>query len=150
MLFVRKLVLHPFWSLRATWPPVLLFVLAVLVAFSVPVPWLSGLVLVGACVLIFDSLARHRQFAALRLVVRRAGGLSGEALAQFRQARRSWCSRTAAMAAADAEGHGRQARHLVREWGYRPWHVFPDGAFRRRSTFLRLDFWKSVLGISRG
>jgi hypothetical protein len=135
------------WSLRATWPPLLLAVGAGVVGLIVPIWWLSVLSALAVIVLLFDCLARDRQFRELRLALRRAGGLSGQALARFRKARNAWCSRRAALAAATAEGLGLEARNLVDEWGYKPWHVFPDGAFTARSPFLRRDFWFSVLGL---
>ncbi len=52
-----------------------------------------------------------------------------------------------ALAAAQAEGLGREARNLVAKWGYKPWHVFPDKAFTRHSPFLKPRFWRSVLGL---
>ncbi|WP_300542344.1 hypothetical protein [Maricaulis sp.] len=135
------------WLLRATWPPLLLAggCLAVL-AVSPPV-WIAALACAGLALLTCDALARHRQYRDLRLVVRAAQGLSGGALIEFRRARTSWCTRRAALAAAGAEGFGRDARRLVEKWGYRPWHVFPDRAFTRHSPFLRRGFWRSVVGL---
>lgn len=122
---------------------------ALLVAATSPWIWLSVLGFAGAGLLLLDTWARQRQFLAQRLSLRRSGGLSGEALARFRKARTAWCSRRAAMAAAHAEGFGIESRRMVRSWGYRPWHVFPDRAFTSSSPFLRASFWKSVLGMGR-
>ena len=111
--------------------------------------WWGLLCLTGAGLLCFDSPARHREFRVLRHSVRIAEGLTGEALARFRAARTTWCSRRAAIAAAHAEGFGADARALVTSWGYKPWHVFPDRAFTRASPFLKPSFWLSVLGARR-
>ena len=138
------------WSFRATWPPLLLLVLALGLAWLSPFLWLDILCFLSVALLTFDTFARQKQFETLRLALRRAGGLTGHALARFRKARTSWCTRRAALAATLAEGFGAESRNLVREWGYKPWHVFPDEAFTARSPFFRLGFWKSVLGFSRG
>ena len=137
------------WSLKATWPPLLLATGALVIAALSSWVWLSIMGILGAGLLLVDMIARQRQFLAQRLSLRRAGGLSGEALARFRKARTAWCSRRAAMAAAHAEGFGEDSRRMVRSWGYKPWHVFPDRAFTASSPFLRLSFWRSVLGLSR-
>jgi hypothetical protein len=146
---IFRALLDRLWFLRATWPPLCLAVVCLTLSrLQMPV-WWGVLCVIGALLLCTDSLARHREFRALRHSVRLARGLSGEALARFRAARTTWCSRRAAIAAAYAEGFGTDARALVDDWGYKPWHVFPDRAFSLRSPFLRLSFWQSVLGIRR-
>jgi len=137
------------WFLRATWPPLLLAAECIVISRFHDAWWWWFVCLLGAVLLCFDSLARHREFLSLRHSVRLARGLSGEALARFRAARSTWCSRRAAIAAAHAEGFGADARALVNDWGYKPWHVFPDRAFSLRSPFLRSSFWLSVLGVRR-
>lgn len=137
-------------ALGPVWPPLLLALGCILLVLASPFLWLDGLALVTIGVLCLDTLARHREYRALRLALRRARGLTGPARILFRRARSSWCTRRAALAASQAEGFGREARALVGKWGYRPWHVFPDGAFTRRSPFLRFAFWRSVLGLGRG
>lgn len=136
------------WSFRAVWPPVFLAASALALAFVSPWLWLSVLAGTGVVVLLFDIRARHKQYADLRRALRRAGGLTGEAMARFRKARTAWCSRRAAIAAAHAEGFGRESRAAIQHWGYRPWHVFPDRAFSLQTPFLRVSFWRSVLGLS--
>ncbi|WP_291844202.1 hypothetical protein [Maricaulis sp.] len=137
------------WFLRATWPPLLLAVGCLSLSSLNAHLWWGLLCLAGAGLLCFDSLARHREFRVLRHSVRIAEGLTGEALARFRAARTTWCSRRAAIAAAHAEGFGADARALVEGWGYKPWHVFPDRAFTRSSPFFKPAFWLSVLGVRR-
>jgi len=137
------------WYLRSTWPPLVLALVCLLASLLHTSLWWGVACGVGALLLIADSLARHREFRALRHSVRAACGLTGEALARFRAARSTWCSRRAAIAAAQAEGFGLDARALVVGWGYKPWHVFPDRAFTINSPFLRLAFWQSVLGLRR-
>ncbi|MAC88955.1 MAG: hypothetical protein ACJA0K_000748 [Maricaulis maris] len=137
------------WYLRATWPPLVLAATCLLASLLHASVWWGVACATGALVLVIDSLARHREFRALRHSVRAACGLTGEALARFRAARSTWCSRRAAIAAAQAEGFGLDARALVTGWGYKPWHVFPDRAFSLNSPFLRLAFWQSVLGFKR-
>jgi hypothetical protein len=136
-------------SLPAIWPPLLLAGSAALIGWLSPWIWLSALAAIGVMLMLIDSLARRRQYARMRIALRQAGGLTGPALARFRKARTAWCTRRAVLAAAYIEGFGRESRALIRDWGYRPWHVFPDGAFTARTPFIRLGFWKSVLGLSR-
>jgi hypothetical protein len=149
MKFTSTFAFRPLLSLSAIWPPLLLAVLAGVIGLFSPFIGLKIAAVIGVFLLITDTIARHRQFEELRLALRRTGGLTGHALARFRKARTAWCSRRAALAATVAEGFGRESRELVHSWGYRPWHIFPDGAFSTRSPFLRLEFWKSVLGLSR-
>ncbi|OLF73063.1 hypothetical protein AWH62_08925 [Maricaulis sp. W15] len=137
------------WFLRATWPPLVLAVCCALLSLVHAQLWWGLVCLGGASLLCFDSVARHREFRALRHSVRVAKGLTGEALARFRAARSTWCSRRAAIAAAHAEGFGADARALVDGWGYKPWHVFPDRAFTFGSPFFKPAFWQSVLGLRR-
>lgn len=149
MQILLRLVRYQIWSLRATWPPLLLCLTALSLAWlSAPVlPVGSVLLATGAAILVFDAAARLRQAELIRAEIEHIGCLDGSALSVFRQARASWCSRRAALAAASAAGQGNAARQLVAKWGYRPWHVFPDHAFTARSPFLRAGFWKSVLGM---
>ena len=144
----ENMISFQLWSLRATWPPLLLLSGAVLTMMASPVVWLSVFAAFGALVLGLDSVARLKEFVRLRALFEQAGAIEGRALAEFRRSRSSWCSRRAALAAAKAAGLGQQARDQVRAWGYRPWHVFPDRAFSTRSPFLRVNFWRSVLGLS--
>ncbi|WP_323761342.1 hypothetical protein [Maricaulis sp.] len=137
------------WFVRATWPPLLLAVGCLALSRVYEPIWWAGLCVAATILLCLDSAARHREFRRLRHSVRKARGLSGEALARFRAARTTWCSRRAAIAAAHAEGFEDDARALVSGWGYKPWHVFPDRAFSFNSPFLRASFWQSVLGWRR-
>ena len=147
---LNRYFIDQLWFFRATWPPLALSVLVSAIAWFSPLLWLDILSLLGIGLLTLDTFARQKQFSDLRLELCRAGGLTGHALARFRKARTAWCSRRAAIAASFAEGFGEESRLLVHEWGYKPWHIFPDGAFTKRSPFLRMGFWKSVLGFSRG
>ncbi|WP_300552030.1 hypothetical protein [Maricaulis sp.] len=149
MQILLRLVRYQIWALCATWPPLLLCLLALGLAWlgASALPAGSVLLATGAAILVFDAAARLRQAEMIRAEILCIGGLQGSALKVFRQARASWCSRRAALAAASAAGQGRTARELVEKWGYRPWHVFPDHAFSARSPFLRAGFWKSVLGL---
>ena len=56
------------WSLRATWPPLLLLGSALIVALASPYLWLSVLAVLGVFVLSLDSAARLREFVRLRAV----------------------------------------------------------------------------------
>jgi hypothetical protein len=130
------------------WPPLLLAAGCLVLALGAFSPlWLDVLALLGCVVLCLDTAARYRQYRMLRTALRRANGVSGRAKVLFRRARTTWCTRRAALAAAHAEGYGREARALVGRWGYRPWHVFPDGTFTRQSPFLKPAFWLSVVGL---
>ena len=148
---MSALILHTrsgLFSLSATWPPLILALGCVLILALSPPLWLAIGAAGGLLVLCLDALARHRQYRDLRRVFRAARGLTGQGLVEFRRARSSWCTRRAALAAAHAEGLGRDARDLIARWGYKPWHIFPDHAFTRRSPFLKWRFWRSVLGLS--
>ena len=147
---MTALILHTrssFWSLRAIWPPLFLALVCLAVLVLSPPLWLGLTALGGFSILCLDAAARLRQYKDLRRVLQAAKGLTGRGLVEFRRARASWCTRSAALAAAQAEGLGREARNLVAKWGYRPWHVFPDKAFTRHSPFLKPRFWRSVLGL---
>jgi hypothetical protein len=147
---MTALLLHTrsgLWSLLAIWPPLFLALLCLAILLVSPPLWLGLAALGGFGILVLDAAARLRQYKDLRLVMRAARGLSGRALVEFRRARTSWCTRSAALAAAQAEGLGREARRLIAKWGYKPWHVFPDRAFTRHSPFLKPAFWRSVLGL---
>ena len=137
---------HQTRGLRATWPPLVLLVMALSVAVFVPVWPLRLLAALGVFVLSFDVRARFMDYRRIRVRIARSGALIGAARTQLRSSSTSWCTRRAAIAAAYAEGLGHEAHALVKQWGYRPWHVFPDGAFTTHSPFLRISFWKSVLG----
>lgn len=133
------------------WPPLVLALLCMMLALGVFVPlWLDVLALTGCAILCLDTAARYRQYRVLRRALRRANGVSGRARVLFRRARSTWCTRRAALAAARAEGFGQEARALIGRWGYRPWHVFPDGTFTRHSPFLKPAFWRSVVGMGTG
>lgn len=134
-------------AISSVWPPVFLAVCCLALAAFSPFLWLSLLALAAFGLLCLDTMARYRDYLTLRRAMRQARGLTGPARALFRRARSSWCTRRAALAAAYSEGFGAEARALVGKWGYKPWHVFPDGAFSRRSPFLRFAFWRSVLGL---
>lgn len=141
----------PIAILEPIWPPLALAALCAALAIGVfDAFWLDGLAWLGCGVLCLDSLARFRQYRVIRAALRRENGVTGRARRLFRQARSTWCTRRAALAAAQAEGFGREARALVARWGYRPWHVFPDRSFSRRSPFLRIAFWRAVLGLPVG
>ncbi|MAK64189.1 MAG: hypothetical protein CMF75_05505 [Maricaulis sp.] len=147
---MTALLLHsrsPFWSLRAIWPPLLLALACLAILALSPPLWIGLAALAGFSILVLDATARLRQYRDLRAGLRAARGLTGRALVEFRRARTSWCTRSAALAAAQAEGWGKEARALVSRWGYKPWHVFPDKAFTRHSPFLKPRFWRSVLGL---
>jgi hypothetical protein len=69
------------WYLRATWPPLVLAATCLLASLLHASVWWGVACATGALVLVIDSLARHREFRALRHSVRAACGLTGEALA---------------------------------------------------------------------
>jgi len=139
---------QPIRRLAPVWPPLLLALASLALALWFPAPvWFDLLALGGFAVLSLDVAARYRQYRALRAALRHAGGVSGRARMLFRRARSTWCTRRAALAAAQAEGFGCEARALVAQWGYRPWHIFPDGSFSRRSPFLKIAFWRAVIGL---
>ena len=73
----------------------------------------DALAILGCGVLVLDTAARYRQYRVLRMALRQANGVTGQARRLFRRARSTWCTRRAALAAAHAEGFGREARALV-------------------------------------
>lgn len=139
---------HPVRLLTPVWPPLLLALACLAPVVLLPAPLWFDVPALGACaILCLDIAARYRQYRVLRAALQRARGVNGPARTLFRRARSTWCTRRAALAAAQAEGFGPEARALVAQWGYRPWHVFPDGSFSRRSPFLKTAFWRAVVGL---
>lgn len=130
------------------WPPLMLGLvcLSAIVFLRAPL-WFDVLAMSSFAILCCDVAARYRQYRSLRVALRQARGMRGRAKTLFRRARSTWCTRRAALAAAQAEGFGSEARALIAQWGYRPWHVFPDGSFSRHSPFLKLAFWRAVVGL---
>jgi len=134
--------------LGPVWPPLVLGLTCLAAALFLGAPlWFDVLAMSGFAILCCDVAARYRQYRALRVALQQARGVRGRAKGLFRRARSTWCTRRAALAAAEAEGYGTEARALVVQWGYRPWHVFPDGSFSRHSPFLKIAFWRAVVGL---
>ena len=133
-------------SLLAIWPPMALFVTALSVA-SMPVPLvLRAAAVAGVLILVFDISARMRDYR--RVVARLAldPSLLNRHVVRYKP---SWCQRTVLYWAADA-ALGREGRDYVgRQFaamGYRWFHFFPDRTFTRDSPFLKVKFWRSLIG----
>lgn len=153
MRIVRELI----FSIFAVYPPL------VLMALSLTVTLLLGGVIVGGLnalvmmILTLDAAARHREYGVLRSALQTyerrlrsrapAAGVGRRVMQLIGRMQYSWCSRQAAHAACCAEGYHALAWSQFRGWGYRPWHLFPKGTFTRQSPFLKLSFWRAVIGM---
>jgi hypothetical protein len=133
-------------SLLAIWPPMALFATSLTVA-ALPVPlFLRAAAIGGVIILMLDITARLRDF---RQVVGRLAldpALLNRHIVRYKP---SWCQRTVLYWAAD-EALGRESRAYVgrqfAEMGYRWYHFFPDRTFTRESPFLKLKFWRNLVG----
>lgn len=109
--------------------------LSVLLVFLLLGYCLSPYVYLGAFILSLDTVARYRDFCRLRMA-RPRDFLDVKLYAAYR--RHSWCSRGI------CEAVFPESKYVFREWGYRSYHVLPDGF---PFVFLKLRFWKSVIGV---
>jgi len=135
-----------FVSVLAVWPPLTLFAGALSVA-SMPVPLLLRMAAIGGMlILLFDISARLRDFRRVAANLEREPSLLPRHVPRYK---RSWCQRTvlywAAYRALGEEG-GSYVRAQYDRMGYRWFHFFPDKTFTRESPFLRLNFWRSLIG----
>lgn len=136
---------------RATWPPLLIFSLFLMAAFSAafllpePLWWIAcGGCGLGAGIMLCDALGRWEDCKALR-----GFGVTESGLRLFDwrlkydlkvyTLQQSWCGRAAAVAAEPA------LSGWFYEQGYRWYHIFPDHAFTRHSPFLKMSFWRGVM-----
>ena len=133
--------------LFAVWPPLALLASSLAVANLTFLPLALRLAaVVGVCILVFDISARLRDFRRVASNLSYDPELLPRHVARYK---RSWCQRTVLHWAAFA-ALGREGRHYVRaqyeRMGYRWFHFFPDKTFTRESPFLRLNFWRSLVG----
>ena len=111
---------------------------SILLLFSlVCVVWLPCF-LVLSTILLFDVLARHKDYKSL------CKSLTQEnLLTKFKRHRRSACQRYACKAAARQKGL--TYKGTFKTMGYKWYHVFPDGTFSRDCPFLKLAFYKVLV-----
>ncbi len=107
----------------------------VFAVFFVLTLFIHPIFLIGCGVMAFDALARQREYIRLsRYTLEQAYGYG-----IVKKMRYSWCSRGV------AEALWPRATLIYRHaYGYRWWHIFPDGA---PLVFFSLKFWKGVFGI---
>lgn len=134
-------------SLFAVWPPVALHVSALALAGIPALPWpVRAAAIFGAAILILDVAARLRDFRKVARDLKRDPELLSPHVARYK---RSWCQRTvihwAAFAALGTAG-SKLVRQQFETMGYRWFHIFPDRTFTRESPFLRINFWRSLIG----
>lgn len=100
----------------------------------------------GACILIFDISARLKDYRRVATNLSYDPELLPRHISRYK---RSWCQRTvlhwAAFAALGHEGK-RYVQGQFDSLGYRWFHFFPDKTFTRESPFLKLKFWRSLVG----
>jgi hypothetical protein len=133
-------------STLAVWPPMALFMTALSVA-SLPVPLLLRVAAVaGVLILVLDISARRRDYRQIVARLALDPSLLDRHIIRYKP---SWCQRTVLYWAAE-ESLGRDSRLYVgRQFtlmGYRWFHIFPDRTFTRESPFLKIKFWRNLVG----
>lgn len=92
---------------------------------------ISVIFLIICIILYVDVYARWKDYTRIRN--------KPFTIRQAYKYRVSWCSRGVATYV-----WGRSARKYYRQLGYKPWHIFPDGA---PMCFFQIKFWKGMVGI---
>ena len=87
-----------------------------------------------ACVMVFDTVARYKEYAFMCTVTD-----SDKLESMARYMKSSWCTRTVAMVAYPP------SRDLYHSMGYKFYHILPDN-FHKRVITAR--FWLSLLGYT--
>lgn len=132
------------YRLIAVWPPITLGALAVLPIPTAPAP-VAAILGAFALLMVFDARARLAEFNRATEIIRKGG----EVMLSWRH-RGSWCQREMIKAAAATVGRRHAVSGALHAWGYRWYHIFPDGSFERDSCLLKVSFWTDLLGIKRG
>lgn len=134
--------------ISATWPPLILTLIAAVTVWLSPWLWLTVLGIFAVILALLDAKARYREFRTLRGYF--LDGNMVHSSHMVRRMRPSFCGRVAAAAAAASvrATFARSTRDFYFDQGYRPWHVFPDNAFTMKSPFLRPSFWARVVGLN--
>ncbi len=134
--------------LRPVAPPVSLAALAGAVGTFLVIgghSWIASPFLLGVAIMVADTRARFAEYRELRDALEQAP--RPECCARLRHMRSTWCQRHAAMTAAKDAGLGTWVRDIYRAWGYRWWHLAPDGFFSTDSVLFEKKFWLSLIGI---
>ncbi len=134
-------------SILAVWPPIVLLcmnlTITLLPVFWTPVRILAG---IGLLISIVDITARIKDSRRVMVTLAAAPGLLPRHISRYK---RSWCQRTVLEWSAYG-ALGENARKYVAgqyaSMGYRFFHIFPDRAFTRDSPFLKLNFYRSLVG----
>lgn len=92
----------------------------------------SILVILG----IADTLARYKDYVRLSSKCITA--------TEMRRARHSACQRNALVASSPRV---LDIIHYYRILGYRWYHVLPDNTFSKKSPYLKINFYKTLLGL---
>lgn len=115
---------------------------------TLPVFWLPVRVLagIGLVISLFDIAARIKDSRKVMETLAAAPSLLARHVSRYK---RSWCQRAvlewSAYGALGAEARRYVAGQFA-SMGYRPYHIFPDRAFTRDSPFLKISFYRSLVG----
>lgn len=101
-------------------------------------PTLGWAALAGICWL--DAFSRHRDFHRIKAMLEKYGFKARI----FDLVSTSRCQRDAALHAARATGHCRQARRHFRALGYRWYHLLPDPVVDNPFNFFNLGFLRQA------
>lgn len=117
---------------KALWPPIVLTLLSLILAYSLHI-----IFLLGSLILFIDIKARYEEY--VKLVNEKS---EHKRMKRIDLMRASNCSRTAAIAAFPD-----LAKPHYAKLGYKWYHIFPDGA---PQCFFSVKWWKRTLGIHKG
>ena len=117
-------------TIRAVWVPVFFSSICVWLC------WTSWFFVVPSVFGCGDVIQRWRDF-------RRWRNLPADKRI-LRMARYSRCQRNAMVAACSDQA---KAERYYAEAGYRFWHILPDKTFSRKSPFIKMAFYRSLLGV---
>lgn len=134
-------------SILAVWPPIVLLcmnlTITMLPIFWVPVRIMAG---IGLIISIVDITARIKDSRKVMETLSSAPSLLPRHISRYK---RSWCQRTVLEWSAYG-ALGETARRYVAgqyaSMGYRFFHIFPDRAFTKDSPFLKMSFYRSLVG----
>jgi hypothetical protein len=134
-------------SILAVWPPIALLCMNLAIT-TLPVFWVPVRILaaIGLIISIVDITARIKDSRKVMETLSAAPSLLPRHISRYK---RSWCQRTVLEWSAYG-ALGEEARAYVSgqyaSMGYRFYHIFPDRAFTRDSPFLKISFYRSLVG----
>lgn len=134
-------------SILAVWPPIVLLcmnlALTTLPFFWLPVRIAAG---IGLVISVVDITARIRDTRKVMETLRISPGLLPRHISRYK---RSWCQRTVLEWSAYGALGAEARRYVAGQYAamsYRFFHIFPDRAFTRDSPFLKVSFYRSLVG----